>query len=47
MRRALQRRDNALAIVAPLAVKALDRRCHNAAWEHTLPMTVLRWGAGR
>jgi hypothetical protein len=30
MRRALRRRDNAVAIVAPLTVKALDRGCHNS-----------------
>jgi hypothetical protein len=47
MRRALRRRDNALAIARPLTVKALDRVCHNPAWGHTLPTTVLRWVASR
>jgi hypothetical protein len=47
MRRALQRRDNALAIKAPLAAKALDRGCHNSARGHALPTTVPRWVASR
>jgi hypothetical protein len=47
MRQALRRRDNALAIAAPLTVKALDRGCHNSARGHALPTTVPRRVASR